>query len=197
MVLVVDEHRRAKLLRNPGYLYPANSKFSSAASEIATEDFLDQTRIRVKVGTLPPIEITQISLSDSFPVAEPAYNLEQLLQTAKDQNPALLALEDRRKAASVGVTSAKTAFLPSLSARAGWGGFTQQLTNDGLLLNQYLQRLSAAIPARRSNWHWSRRTTAGRPIPTTSSRPLISLSTATRLRCSASLRNRSSCAFMA
>jgi outer membrane protein len=89
-----------------------------------------------RIGVEPPIEISQIGLSDSFPVEQPVYNLDQLLQTAKDQNPSLLALEDRRKAASVGVTSAKTAFLPTISARAGWGGFTQQLTDDGLLITQ-------------------------------------------------------------
>jgi len=89
-----------------------------------------------RIGVAPPIEITQIGLSDSFPVQQPAYDLNQLLETAKDQNPALKALEDRRKAASVGVTSAKTAFLPSLSARAGWGGFTQQQTDQGLLIQQ-------------------------------------------------------------
>lgn len=89
-----------------------------------------------RIGVEPPIEIAQIALSDSFPVEQPVYNLDQLLQTAKDQNPSLLALEDRRKAASVGVTSAKTAFLPTISARAGWGGFTQQLTDDGLLISQ-------------------------------------------------------------
>lgn len=89
-----------------------------------------------QIGVEPPIDVAQIGLSDSFPVLEPSYDLPQLLQTAKDQNPSLLALEDRRKAASVGVTSAKTAFLPTISARAGWGGFTQQVTDDGLLISQ-------------------------------------------------------------
>lgn len=91
-----------------------------------------------RIGVEPPIEISQIELSDSFPVAEPAFNLDQLLQTARDQNPSLLALEDRRKAASVGVTSAKSAYLPSLSARAGWGGFAQQQTDESLLLRNSL-----------------------------------------------------------
>src|SRR5262249_23115099 len=91
-----------------------------------------------QIGVEPPIDIAQIGLSDSFPVEQPAYSLDQLLQTAKDQNPSLLALEDRRRAASVGVTSAKTAFLPSLFAQAGWGGFTQQVTDDKLLLQQTL-----------------------------------------------------------
>jgi len=91
-----------------------------------------------RIGVAPPIEITEIALSDSFPVSQPAFDLNQLLETAKEQNPGLKALEDRRKAASVGVTSAKTAFLPSLSARAGWGGFTQRQTDENLLLRQSL-----------------------------------------------------------
>lgn len=91
-----------------------------------------------RIGVEPPIEISAIGLSDSFPVQQPSYDLGQLLNTAKDQNPALLALQDRRKAASVGVTSAKTAFLPSLSVRAGWGGFTQEQKDEQLLLRQAL-----------------------------------------------------------
>lgn len=149
---------RQQVERNQNFLDLANAKYrvgqgtlievrqaevQKAQSDVALLRNL-QTESEAKlelfrrIGVEPPIEITQIGLSDSFPVAEPAYNLDQLLQTAKDQNPALLALEDRRKAASVGVTSAKTAFLPSLSARAGWGGFSQQQTNESLLLRNTL-----------------------------------------------------------
>jgi len=89
-----------------------------------------------RVGVEPPVAIERIALSDSFPVSQPSYSLEQLQQQAEEQNPSLKALEDRRRAASVGVTSAKTAFLPSLSLQAGWGGFTQQQTDESLLLQQ-------------------------------------------------------------
>jgi outer membrane protein len=91
-----------------------------------------------RIGVAPPVPIVQIALSDSFPVQEVTYNLDQLLAQAKEQNPSLRALEDRRRAASTGVTSAKTAFLPSLSLRAGWGGFTQRQRDEGLLLRQSL-----------------------------------------------------------
>ncbi len=91
-----------------------------------------------RIGVAPPVSIDLIALSDSFPVQEPTYDLDQLMQVAREQNPSLKALDARRRAASVGVTSAKTAFLPSLSMRAGWGGFTQQQTNTSLLLNQTL-----------------------------------------------------------
>lgn len=89
-----------------------------------------------RIGIAPPLGLDQIGLSDSFPVTEPTYDLSQLLTQARDQNPALRAFEARRRAASVGVTSAKTAFLPSLSVRAGWSGFTQQQTDNGLLVTQ-------------------------------------------------------------
>jgi outer membrane protein len=91
-----------------------------------------------RIGVAPPLPIDQIALSDSFPVQQPMYSLDQLLQQAAQQNPSLRALDARRQAAAVGVTSAKTAFLPSLSLRAGWGGFTQQQTDEGLLLSQSL-----------------------------------------------------------
>lgn len=91
-----------------------------------------------RIGVAPPLPIDQIALSDSFPVQQPAYSLDQLLQQAAEQNPSLRALDARRQAAAVGVTSAKTAFLPSLSLRAGWGGFTQQQADEGLLLSQSL-----------------------------------------------------------
>jgi outer membrane protein len=38
----------------------------------------------------------------------------------------------------VDVRAAKTDFLPTLSLQAGWSGFTQQFTNEGVLLGQTL-----------------------------------------------------------
>jgi outer membrane protein len=90
------------------------------------------------MGVNPPLPVDQIALPDSFPVTEPALQLDQLLQMATDQNPALHALEARRQAASLGVRQAKTAYLPSLLVQAGWSGFTQQQTDRGLLLQQGL-----------------------------------------------------------
>lgn len=91
-----------------------------------------------RIGVAPPLPLDQIGLSDSFPVQQPNYSLETLQEQAEEANPTLQALSDRRKAASISVKSAKTAFLPSLSANAGWSGFTQQQTDSDLLLRQAL-----------------------------------------------------------
>ncbi|HWA15963.1 MAG TPA: TolC family protein, partial [Gemmatimonadales bacterium] len=91
-----------------------------------------------RIGVAPPLPLDQIGLSDSFPVQQPNYSLDALLEKAAEENPTLRALADRRKAAAIGVKSAKSAFLPSLSANAGWSGFTQQQTDSDLLLRQAL-----------------------------------------------------------
>jgi outer membrane protein TolC len=89
-----------------------------------------------RIGVVPPLPIEQIALSDSFPVLEPTLSLDGLLLQAEEQNPELRALRARERAANTAVTSAKSEFLPSLSLRAGWSAFTQQQTDDNLLLRQ-------------------------------------------------------------
>ena len=69
-------------------------------------------------------------------MTEPTFDFDALLQMAAEENPALRALRYRRDAASSGVGVAKSAFFPSLFASAVWGGFTNQQTDEGLLLQQ-------------------------------------------------------------
>src|SRR5687767_13495141 len=45
-----------------------------------------------RIGLVPPSPIEQIELPDSFPVTDPAFELDQLLRLAEEQNPSLLAL---------------------------------------------------------------------------------------------------------
>jgi outer membrane protein len=91
-----------------------------------------------RMGVEPPVPIEQIVLSDSFPVTTPDFQLDSLLALADQHNPALRSLQAREHAADLDVTAAKSDFLPSLSVRAGWSGFTQQFTNEDLLLQQTL-----------------------------------------------------------
>ena len=88
------------------------------------------------MGVESPVTIEQIVLSDSFPVTAPVVRLDSLLALTERQNPGLRSLRAREHAAGVDVGAAKTDFLPSLSLRAGWSGFTQQFTNQDLLLGQ-------------------------------------------------------------
>lgn len=104
---------------------------------IQTENEAKLELIR-RMGVVAPIAIDQLKLTDSFPVTAPEFNLDQLLATAAEQNPELLALRARDAAAGANVSAARSEFLPSLSMSAGWNGYTQQFTNSGLLVNQAL-----------------------------------------------------------
>lgn len=105
------------------------------ALQAESEAKLDLLR---QMGVEPPAPIDQIVLSDSFPVTPPAFQLDSLLGLAEQQNPTLRSLRAREHAAGLDVRAAKTEFLPSLSLRAGWSGFTQQFTNENQLLEQTL-----------------------------------------------------------
>ena len=89
-----------------------------------------------RIGVAPPVPVEQVALSDSFPVTPVGVGLEQVLQEAEDYNPLLKSLYARQQGATASVKSARSEFLPSLSLRAGWSGFTQEQTNKDLLLSQ-------------------------------------------------------------
>ena len=91
-----------------------------------------------QMGVEPPVPVEQIALTDSFPVTPPAFQLDQLLELADRQNPILRSLRARQDAATWGVRAAKSEYLPSLSVQAGWSGFTQQFTDEDLLLGSNL-----------------------------------------------------------
>jgi outer membrane protein len=105
------------------------------ATQLENEAKLDLLR---RMGVEPPVAIDQIALSDSFPVTQPDYQLSDLLARADEQNPLLRSLRARQDAATWTVRAARSEFLPSLSVQAGWSGFTQQYTDENLLLTQQL-----------------------------------------------------------
>ncbi len=96
-----------------------------------------------RMGVEPPVPVEQIALSDSFPVQAPAFKLDELLALADEQNPALRSLRARQSAASWGVRAARSEFLPTLQLQAGWSGFTQEFTDDNVLLGATLGEAQA------------------------------------------------------
>lgn len=104
-----------------------------SARQAANEAKLELFR---QMGVNLPVLPAQVVLTDSFPVDSPTVALPDLLTLAAEQNPTLKAAEAREHAAVWGVRSARSAYLPSLQAQAGWSGFTQQFTNSQLLINQ-------------------------------------------------------------
>ena len=70
----------------------------------------------------------------------PDFKLDELLSLADEQNPQLRSLRARQDAATWSVRAARSEFLPTLSVQAGWSGFTQEYTDENVLVGQTLSR---------------------------------------------------------
>ncbi|HXQ29168.1 MAG TPA: TolC family protein [Gemmatimonadales bacterium] len=95
---------------------------------------VEKLRLYQILGTDPPADLTTVTLTDTFGVVAPRWQLDELLTMAEAQNPALEALRARARAATWGVRAAAASYGPSLSLSAGWSGFTQKLSNLGPVL---------------------------------------------------------------
>ncbi len=105
------------------------------ATQLENEAKLELLR---RMGVEPPVAIERIGLSDSFPVTEPDLQLGDLHAMADEQNPLLRSLRARQDASTWNVRAARSEFLPTLSFRAGWSGFTQEFTDENALLGESL-----------------------------------------------------------
>lgn len=87
---------------------------------------------------------TDVKLTTEFPVFEPTWSTDSLVQLAMANHPQLHAAEATANAAKAGVRMAKAAYLPSLSVSAGWSGFTRQVGDSQYLINQARSQMQSA-----------------------------------------------------
>jgi len=71
-----------------------------------------------------------------FTLSEPLWDREELYQMGLERNPNLRSLRASRSSSSYGVKMAKSAYLPSISLRAGTSGFTRQASNSSSAIQQ-------------------------------------------------------------
>jgi outer membrane protein len=90
---------------------------------------VEKLRLFQDLGIEAPVDVQLVQLSDTFALSAPTETLEQLLDLAAQQNPALNALRARKTAAAWGVRAATSSYGPSLNVSAGWSGFTQKFTD--------------------------------------------------------------------
>ena len=86
------------------------------------------------MGIPAPQDPTVVTLSDSFPIVEPHWALDDLLTDAQAYNPDVNNLRAQQTSAEWNERSVKSRWLPSLSFLASWSGFTQQFTNGDFLV---------------------------------------------------------------
>ena len=77
-----------------------------------------------------------VTLATEFPINAPSFTLAQLLETARQQNPAIVALRSRERAADLNTKVARAEYTPTLSLSTGWGGNSYQYADADYLVNQ-------------------------------------------------------------
>ena len=100
---------------------------------------IDKLRLFQEMGVPEP---PNVQLTTQFTVQPPAFSVDSVLELARQQNPTLNALRVRSKAASLGVSSAKSSYFPTLQLSTGLSGFTYEYANPQFLVQQ--QMLNAA-----------------------------------------------------
>jgi len=119
----------------------ARGQAEVALLQAQTDVLVQKLKLFEQMGVTAPVDLKSVTLSDSFPVTEPTWSLDDLLAMAQAQNPALQAFEARATAAKWSVRASTAAYGPSVSLSAGWSGFTQRYNNLDPILT------SAAISA--------------------------------------------------
>lgn len=80
-----------------------------------------------------------ITLTTQFELTKPTWTLEDLYALALKQNPTLQARLSSRTASSIAVSSARSAYYPTLSINTGFSGFTRQASNTNFAMAQARQ----------------------------------------------------------
>lgn len=75
-------------------------------------------------------------LTTEFRIDPPTFTLDQLLDLARRQNPSIVALRSRERAADLNTKVARAEYTPTLSLSTGWGGNSYQYTDPEFLVNQ-------------------------------------------------------------
>ena len=94
---------------------------------------VEKLRLFQQMGVAQPADV---ALTTDFPVNPPTFALDSLLALARQQNPAILALRSRERAADLNVKVARAAYTPTLNLSTGWGGNSYQYTDADYLVNQ-------------------------------------------------------------
>jgi outer membrane protein len=94
---------------------------------------IEKLRLYQLMGVAQP---DNVQLVTEFAISTPNFNLDALLDDARRQNPAILALRARDRSAELNVKVAKGLYTPTLFLSTGLGGNSYQYTNSEFLVNQ-------------------------------------------------------------
>lgn len=94
---------------------------------------IEKLRLFQLMGVTQPANVQLVS---QFRVAPVSLDLGQLIESARNQNPGVVALRSREHVADLNVRRAKGEYSPTLSLSTGLGGYTYGYTNPNFPVSQ-------------------------------------------------------------
>ena len=102
---------------------------------------IEKLRLFQLMGTVQPANVKLIS---QFPVTPLSLNLGELIESARRQNPVVLALRSREHVADLNVRREKGEYSPTLSLSTGIGGYTYGYTNSSFPVQQAAAQIESS-----------------------------------------------------
>jgi outer membrane protein len=112
-----------------------------AALKARNQVEIEKLRLFQLMGVTQP---ANVSLVSQFTVTPLNFDLQQLISSARSQNPGVVALRSREHVADLGVRREKGEYSPTLSLSTGFGGYTYGYTNPDFPVQQAQASLDAS-----------------------------------------------------
>lgn len=104
-----------------------------ALVQAANQFEIEKLRLFQQMGLSRP---DSVELASEFTLTERELHLEQLITIGRRSNPALSETRLREQAAQIGYRAAQAQYTPTLTLFSGLGGYTNQYTDKGFVLDQ-------------------------------------------------------------
>jgi len=116
----------------------------SRVQVLQSENALSTARMRMLQQLGQPLG-QEFELVTPFPLTEPRWNLEELEATALGANPTLASRRASRESADIGVSIARSQYMPTLSLSTAWTGFTREASSTDLQILQAQGQVQSRI----------------------------------------------------
>ncbi len=84
-------------------------------------------------------------VTTTFPLSEPTWDMETLEAMAVSGNPTLASRRDSRESADIGVSIARSSYMPTLSLSTAWSGFTREASSTDFQVAQAQAQIAGSI----------------------------------------------------
>lgn len=116
----------------------------SEVTVLRTRNARDTSRMRLLQLLGLPVQ-QEFETTTEFGLTEPTWDLDELQAMALTSNPELVARRLSTEAAEIGVSSAKSAYLPTLGISTGWSGFTREASSTDFQIAQAQAQVQSTI----------------------------------------------------